>query len=194
MTTTQSVFNSETSNNNIEFEGLDKEKGDNWVNYVVGGVIGAGVDLYSQYKRNGDSLTWEQFDGTEFLLNVGAGVYSSGASTVGGAVLRGSVASGTTETYNQVVNEKDNSLVEKVEEVGKASFLGGASARGVTYIGKVAEKNLPKTGVIGSYKDTTKKGDTYNKTHKVTAESIGSISGATLPEIIKNENAQGATE
>ncbi|QOG12445.1 hypothetical protein [Arcobacter sp. FWKO B] len=63
VTSTPSVFNSKTANNNIEFAWLSKEEGDNWG--VQGAVIGGGIEFLAQtvpaiakqYYQNGASLT-----------------------------------------------------------------------------------------------------------------------------------------
>ncbi|MCP4972000.1 MAG: hypothetical protein GY932_15595 [Arcobacter sp.] len=173
LTSEDSVFNHSNivNLNNSEFASLGKEKGDNFAPQLIGAVIGGGVNLYTQYKRDGDSFN--NIDLVELGLNTLTGAWSGGASAIGSAVVRGGLAAGTNESYNQGVNEK-NTLKEKSVEVGKALVYGGGTGSIIGITGNIGKNIIIKTGVIN------KPANTPLKTLKTPLESVtGILSGIT---------------
>ena len=165
---------------NSEFASLDKGKGDNFVfiPQLIGGVIGGSLNLYAQYTRNKDTLTLDNINWTELGLNTAIGAWSGGASTIGGAIIRGGVSSGTNGSYNQFIYESNNSLKDKSIIVLKKTIYGGVTALGVSEIGIMGNTIIKQTGVVG--KQTNLPLNTY----KIEAESVGGITGAIAPGLL----------
>ena len=82
---------------------------------------------------------------------------------------------------------KYNNNTDKALNVIEKTLYGGLTGLIIGTSGQIAQKTLPKTEVIGSIKDTTIKGDIFNKTHKVTVESGASIIGTSSQTIIGDE-------
>ena len=153
--------------------------------YTIGGAVSGGSNLYTQYNR--DSKGFENLDKTELLVNTVTGVVAGHAKTVKVAMGLAGFGSGVNETYNQVINEKNNSFKAKVKEIGlKTTYGVGVGYFGLK-AGVFAKNNLPKTSVIGSIKNTKIKGDTFNKSHKLSLESGSSVIGTTIPNIKEEE-------
>ena len=151
---------------------MDKELGDNSPVHVFGAVVGGLVNTYQQYNRNGGSF--DNFSYTELGVNVTTGAWSAGASTIGGAIIRGGMASGGNESYNQVVNVESNNLREKVWEVGKATVSGFATSASTAVIGKVGNQIVIPKNIIN------KPLDLGSRTLKKPLEVITGISAVVI--------------
>ncbi|WP_193215708.1 hypothetical protein, partial [Aliarcobacter butzleri] len=176
-----SVFNTNNvlSGNNKEFANINKSGGDDWVVQVIGGSIGGGSNIYSQYKRNGDSLNLKNINWTELGINIGTGAWSGGASSLGGAIVRGGIASGINETYNQVKYNKNGI---DYSEIGKYSTIGVVTGGSVGLAGNLGNKIIIPTGVIGRPVNEP------IKTWKIPAEIGAGVSGAVVPNLKSNND------
>jgi hypothetical protein len=181
VTSQPSIFNRDNSliYNNSEFASLDKANGDDFVAQAVGGAVGAGVNIYVQYKRNGDSLTLDNINWTELGVNTITGAWSGGASSIGGAIIRGGVASGTTETYNQVEYNKNGVDVNVILDSTKTGALTGAFIGGM---GSIGNQIIIKSNQIGQPLSTGV------KTYKFPAETAAGITGAVAPQIPQSKD------
>jgi hypothetical protein len=124
------------------------------------------------------SVNW-----TELGLNTATGAWSGGASTIGGAIIRGGVASGTNESYNQVFNV-NNSMDNKLMNIaiqagvglGTGLLIGGAGKVGNYIIIPKEQINMPVT--------------TGARTLKLPLESAAGIGGGiVMPKIINVETS-----
>ena len=165
--------------NTNHFYSLDQSKSDDWVMQVLGAVIGGVSDLYSQYKRNGDSLNLKNINWTELVLNITTGAFSGGATSAIGSVARGAIASGANETYNQAKYNKDG-IDEK--EILINSAIGGGVGGFVSGAGKIGNNIIKNKGVIGRPVD-------YGlKTYKNEFEGGATITGTMAPNLKQKNN------
>gem|GEM_PF-6983945 len=165
--------------NTNHFYSLDQSKSDDWVMQAVGAVIGGVSDLYSQYKRNGDSLNLKNVNWTELGLNITTGAFSGGATSAIGSVVRGAIASGANETYNQAKYNKDG-IDEK--EILINSAIGGGVGGFVSGAGKIGNNIIKNKGVIGRPVD-------YGlKTYKNEFEGGATITGTMAPNLKQKNN------
>ena len=113
---------------------------------VVGGVTGALTNLYTQYERNGENLNLDNINFVELLINTGAGIWSGGATSLGGAAIRGGVSSVATEAYNQSKYNKNGVDTKSIVTQG----LFGSSIGLASGAAGLAGKNIiKKSGIIG---------------------------------------------
>ncbi|QKF85085.1 hypothetical protein [Campylobacter ureolyticus] len=157
------------------FYSLDQSKSDDWIMQAIGGIIGAGSNIYTQYKRNGDSLSFSNINWTELGINTAASAWSGGATSLGGSIAKGGAASAVTETYNQVKYNKNR--VDTKEIITKGA-IGGVTGLTIGVSGNIGKNIIKNKGVIGKPVD-------YDlKTFKYEFEGAAGVGGAITPNYI----------
>ncbi|MCZ6104397.1 hypothetical protein [Campylobacter ureolyticus] len=157
------------------FYSLDQSKSDDWIMQAIGGIIGAGSNIYTQYKRNGDSLSFSNINWTELGINTAASAWSGGATSLGGSIAKGGAASAVTETYNQVKYNKNR--VDTKEIITKGA-IGGVTGLMIGVSGNIGKNIIKNKGVIGKPVD-------YDlKTFKYEFEGAAGVGGAITPNYI----------
>ena len=125
--------------NNNTFAHLDKSKGDDLPILIplIAAGLSAGANLYSQYKKNGDSLTLDNVDKSQLGVATVLGGAGGLASGVRSAIVVGGAVGATNETYRQY----DSGKKFDFKEIG-ASGAWGAGAGLLGGAGQQAGKNL----------------------------------------------------
>ena len=97
-------------------------------------------------KRKNDSLNLKNINQTELAIKTQAGIWSGGATSLGGAAIRGGVSSVATETYNQSKYNKNGVDTKSIVTQGLfGSSMGLASGAA----GLVGKNIIKKSGIIG---------------------------------------------
>ena len=168
--------------NTNHFYSLDQSKSDDWVMQVVGGVTGALTNLYTQYERNGENLNFDNINFVELLINTGAGIWSGGATSLGGTIIRGGASSIATEAYNQDKYNKNGVDMKSIVAQGLFGSTIGLTSGAAGLVGK---NIIKKSGVIGR---------PINESLKTYEYELGGTVGfgaATLKSYIENKKENG---
>ncbi|WP_428028728.1 hypothetical protein, partial [Arcobacter sp.] len=213
VTSTPSVFNSQTANNNIEFAGLDKEKGDNFVNYLIGAGVGAGLDLVVQgiqiYRGKQNEINWKSvgISGVAGATGVGlTGLLGKVGTTIGGStttkILGEVTADAAVSVGTNVAKGQDVTLKGTIQDVTFGQVGGKLASQGTKEIIKNTQtiKNLDidianKQKLIDSKKTTRKDARQQQKEQLETIKETKINSVSTKAGIIAGSTtATGANE
>ena len=111
----------------------------------TGGIIGAGIDTYSQYTKNNNSFN--NYDPLSAVINTAVGLYTGGASNMLSAITRGAAGNAASEIYSQATDlSKDMDAKRILIKTGIGGFAGFVTSGS----GKLGEK-IPR-GTDGNYR------------------------------------------